>query len=315
MVNLMEGTLGEDTVTLEYEGDFTGAILDGERFTLNADIPEALSAWGTMTFTGVPLEGATLTLGEEVVGFWNSAGGQYADADEAMETLGANHLIDVSALETAEEAADAFTGLNLAGFASMTANGAEITITAEAGFAGSSIVTEADGSAVTGFDCGLQIGASHAQGFTIKIGDMRSQALTITGAAGETILSQDGTAAASYTESNVVSDGVSEIVSEAALDISTYEKASAAITIFNDAINLVSAERSKLGAFQNRLEHTISNLGASSENLSAAESRIRDIDMAAEMMEFTKNNILNQAATAMLAQANAAPQTVLQLLG
>jgi flagellin len=85
--------------------------------------------------------------------------------------------------------------------------------------------------------------------------------------------------------------------------------------VLDDAINTVSAERSKLGAFQNRLEHTISNLGTSAENLQAAESRIRDLDMAEEMMAFTKNNILQQAATAMLAQANMAPQSVLQLLG
>ena len=77
----------------------------------------------------------------------------------------------------------------------------------------------------------------------------------------------------------------------------------------------VSAERSKLGAYQNRLEHTIANLGTSAENLQAAEARIRDLDMAEEIMAFTKNNILQQAATAMLAQANMAPQSVLQLLG
>jgi flagellin len=76
----------------------------------------------------------------------------------------------------------------------------------------------------------------------------------------------------------------------------------------------VSTERSKLGAMQNRLEHTIANLGTSSENLSASESRVRDVDMAKEMMEFTKNNILSQAAQAMLAQANQQPQGVLQLL-
>ena len=80
------------------------------------------------------------------------------------------------------------------------------------------------------------------------------------------------------------------------------------------AIENVSAERSKLGATQNRLEHTINNLTATKENLSAAESRIRDVDMAEEMMEFTKNNILSQAATSMLAQANQMPNSVLQLL-
>ncbi|MDM5297584.1 flagellin Hag [Bacillus pumilus] len=82
----------------------------------------------------------------------------------------------------------------------------------------------------------------------------------------------------------------------------------------DDAINAVSKQRSALGAVQNRLEHTINNLGASGENLTAAESRIRDVDMAKEMSEFTKNNILSQASQAMLAQANQQPQNVLQLL-
>ena len=95
----------------------------------------------------------------------------------------------------------------------------------------------------------------------------------------------------------------------------TQDGADAAITNINKAIEQVSAERSKLGAIQNRLEHTIANLGTSAENLQAAESRIRDLDMAEEIMAFTKNNILQQAATAMLAQANMAPQSVLQLLG
>jgi flagellin len=90
--------------------------------------------------------------------------------------------------------------------------------------------------------------------------------------------------------------------------------ASDAITTIQSAIETVSAERSKLGAYQNRLEHTIKNLDTSAENLQASEARIRDVDMAKEMMEFTKNNILTQAAQAMLAQANAQPQGVLQLL-
>ncbi|KIL71938.1 flagellin [Bacillus badius] len=99
-----------------------------------------------------------------------------------------------------------------------------------------------------------------------------------------------------------------------ALDISTQKGADAAITTIDDAIKSVSAERSKLGAYQNRLEHTINNLNTSSENLTAAESRIRDVDMAREMMEQTKNSILSQASQAMLAQANQQPQGVLQLL-
>jgi flagellin len=108
---------------------------------------------------------------------------------------------------------------------------------------------------------------------------------------------------------------VTEAVVKAGINVSTQSAANSAIATINDAIETVSAERSKLGAMQNRLEHTIANLGASAENLQAAESRIRDVDMAAEMMAFTKFQILQQASTAMLAQANMAPQSVLQLLG
>lgn len=99
-----------------------------------------------------------------------------------------------------------------------------------------------------------------------------------------------------------------------ALDITTYTKSASAIAKVDAAIKTVSSERSKLGANQNRLEHTIKNLDNASENIQASESRIRDVDMAKEMMNFTKNNILQQAAQAMLAQANQAPQGVLQLL-
>lgn len=99
-----------------------------------------------------------------------------------------------------------------------------------------------------------------------------------------------------------------------AQNLSTQDSAGAAITAVRDAINKVSDQRATLGAMQNRLEHKIANLKVSSENLSAAESRIRDVDMASEMTNFTKNNILSQAATAMLAQANSLPQNVLTLL-
>ncbi len=108
--------------------------------------------------------------------------------------------------------------------------------------------------------------------------------------------------------------GSGTVVSGKGINISSQSAASKSITIVNSALETVSKERSKLGAIQNRLEHTIKNLDTSAENLQASESRIRDVDMAKEMMEQTKQNILQQASTAMLAQANQAPQTVLQLL-
>ena len=99
-----------------------------------------------------------------------------------------------------------------------------------------------------------------------------------------------------------------------ALDISKQEDARKAIDKINAAIDAVSSMRSTFGALQNRLDHTLNNLSVQTENLTAAESRIRDVDMAEEMMAYTKNNILVQASQAMLAQANQVPQGVLQLL-
>jgi flagellin len=90
--------------------------------------------------------------------------------------------------------------------------------------------------------------------------------------------------------------------------------ANRAIKTLDSAISRVSSERAKFGALQNRLDHTINNLTVTAENLTAAESRIRDVDMAKEMMNFTRWNILASASTAMLAQANQMPQSVLQLL-
>jgi flagellin len=98
------------------------------------------------------------------------------------------------------------------------------------------------------------------------------------------------------------------------LDVETQSAAADAIADIKAAINKVSTNRANLGGLQNRLEHTINNLSVTEENMTAAEARIRDVDMAKEMMAYTKNNVLTQAAQAMLAQANTQPQSVLQLL-
>jgi flagellin len=160
------------------------------------------------------------------------------------------------------------------------------------------------GAQGSGYNTKFQIGANTGQSMSLTINDMRAAALGITGNAGQ----------AGFTASNTVTNGTNDIKTEAALNISTKENASKAIAIIDKAIASVSSERGKLGAVQNRLEHTINNLGTSAENLTAAESRIRDVDMAKEMMNQTKNSILSQAAQAMLAQANQQPQGVLQLL-
>ena len=126
--------------------------------------------------------------------------------------------------------------------------------------------------------------------------------------------STSGAGSGAATTGNIAALKVANVDTATTGGVLTQSGADAAITNINTAITQVSAERSKLGALQNRLEHTIKNLDNVSENLQASEARVRDVDMAKEMMEFTKNNILTQAATAMLAQANQTPQAVLQLL-
>ncbi len=106
----------------------------------------------------------------------------------------------------------------------------------------------------------------------------------------------------------------SSINAAACINVANADSAKASITVINQIIDGISSMRSDFGALQNRLEHTINNLSVQNENITAAESRIRDVDMAKEMMAYTKNNILVQASQAMLAQANQIPQGVLQLL-
>jgi flagellin len=183
------------------------------------------------------------------------------------------------------------SGLTTAGEATFSYYGNQVTVTGGTGsFEGLSFTLKPDdGSTTTATVTGstitindqliMQIGANEDQEMSVNINAVESQNLNVN-----------------------------------AIDVSSQTGASDAIENINDAIKQVSTERSKLGAYQNRLEHTINNLGTSAENLTAAESRIRDVDMAKEMMEFTKNSILTQAAQAMLAQANQQPQGVLQLL-
>ena len=138
---------------------------------------------------------------------------------------------------------------------------------------------------------------------------------TTTKAKGASLTLQIGDTSADFNQMAVsVGDMHTAALGIADIDISTQEGAKTAVDKIKSAINSVSSTRGDLGAIQNRLEHTINNLSVTSENMTAAESRIRDVDMANEMMAYTKNNILVQSSQAMLAQANQLPQGVLQLL-
>ena len=138
---------------------------------------------------------------------------------------------------------------------------------------------------------------------------------TTTPAKGKSLTLQIGDTSKDFNQMAVsVGDMHGEALGIADIDISTQVGAQTAVDKIKSAINSVSSTRGDLGAIQNRLEHTINNLSVTSENMTAAESRIRDVDMANEMMAYTKNNILVQSSQAMLAQANQLPQGVLQLL-
>lgn len=150
----------------------------------------------------------------------------------------------------------------------------------------------------------MQIGANGSQTLNVAINDMSSSALGLTA---------NGPGMDNYFVQNELLTEAGETYDHV-ISVLTHEGANNAINVIDEAIKKVSTERANLGAIQNRLEHTINNLQTTNENLTASESRIRDADMADEMTDFTKNNILNQSAQAMLSQANQLPQGILQLL-
>ena len=153
----------------------------------------------------------------------------------------------------------------------------------------------------------LQIGANGGQEVQVGIASMKAKDLGITQTSVTRSLTNSADNAATSV-ANTTNIG-------AALDVTSQASASLAINAYDNALQKVSGERAKLGAMQNRLEHTINNLDTSSENLQSAESRIRDVDMAEEMTTYSKYNILQQAGQSMLAQANQSTQGVLSLLG
>lgn len=230
------------------------------------------------------------------------------------------NLLDGSLGNKVDTDATATTALGVAGVAKIQATGPADTYT----------ITD-DGTDLT-------VENSAGDSITIAGGTMAAGEQTLNISKwGITIQTNSGFAAAGLNNKNVVveaGDGgqfqtgansgeimtlsIDNMSSEGLLidtnDLLNRDNAIDALDAVDNAINTVSKQRANLGAAQNRLEHRIANLGTSSENLTAAESRIRDVDMAKEMMNFSKNNILSQAAQAMLAQANSQPQGVLQLL-
>ncbi len=207
----------------------------------------------------------------------------------------------------------------------LSGSGTSLTLTRADGVAQTITVSavSANGSQVLDFSqLGVRIVVASSGGISAT-----NLVTALTAAANDTITTAAGSGSANFQVGPAAGDAISvsfDRVDVDALGLTTalnnfnttqsVANAQALVTALDAAVNTVSEKRGKFGAVQNRLEHTIASLGVAHENMAAAESRIRDVDMAQEMVAFTRAQILLQAGTAMLAQANAAPQVVLQLL-
>jgi flagellin len=303
----VEGTYGlQHDFTDSGEGaKFNSFTIDGTKAALAGISSLEIEFDGiNVTVTGYAADGATTVLVDK------------ATPATAPAAAGDKFAYDENGLAFEFELIEDADGVPIAAFKTNKLSIADLTATTKTE---KQIDTPASEKVASDNSLIMQIGANTGQSMAIDVADMRSLALEVSSDTAsktkEVVDSMGEKAIAYYTAIATVTKGTDNEAVEYALDVSTSDKASAAITVIDNSISAVSSERSKLGAFQNRLEHTINNLGTASENLTAAESRIRDVDMAQEMMQFTKMNILSQAATAMLAQANQQPQSVLQLLG
>ena len=287
-------TVKGEAVTIEavkggkYEGS-QGKIeitaVDNIKDSTGTNITPPLKAEGTTTAATAANVKVTMPAGaaiKDLVGKGMTLGNtqiEFYDASKGQYT-GDSIGVDISKSTTAAQLAQAIidqAGSKIEG-ATITNDGDDIVIKSLNEGANSNVNFE-DGAKNEGFEATFQVGANSNQTISISIGDMRAEAL-----------------------------GVKNV------DLTTAEGSQEATATIQAAIEKVSTERAGLGAVQNRLEYTISNLDNTTENLTSAESTLRDVDMAKEMMTFSKNNILNQAAQAMLAQANQQPQNVLSLL-
>ncbi len=287
-----------------------GTVADGAAFNGTYYIKATGDALGTMEFTLVDsVSGDTVAT--------SSTTSAAADSDNTIDFGDYGnvtfHLADIGTVDNVKAA---FTGAT--GGASYTIAGgedAEATATI-----GDQAVTQGDTSIT--LDTGVTMNISNLTDADWASQDALNTALfgsvdgsaTVTVTEGQSLTIQTGSSQGETLSISISAMNCQTLGLTDSVQIDSLEEAESAISTIESAINTVSSQRAGLGAYQNRLEHKINNLSTSSENLSAAESRIRDVDMAEEMVEYTKNNILLQAAQSMLAQANAQPQGVLQLL-
>jgi len=287
--NVTVGTVSANFGLANEDGEIVAISQNGKAYTFLTEatkvdkLPVAATSARTMTFGEQVIDGQVTLTATDV------------DTDSTLTDITATGSVEVTGL-----AAGSYSVVETTDAA--TIKGLE-NLDSDAAGTISHVLVNADNEAVAVSDDGKTWYAVSDIDFTVN-----SDADLVTN------LEPDAEAVMNVAATLSDGDNV-EIKADGGIDVSSQVAADKAITVINEALETVSAERSKLGAMQNRLEHTIANLGTSAENLQAAEARIRDLDMAEEIMAFTKNNILQQAATAMLAQANMAPQSVLQLLG
>lgn len=262
-----------------FNGQFllTGALTVSQTGgTVNAGF--SVAAGTNTSVTGVDVSGAkgstTYTL--------SNAAGVLTLSDGA----GNSQALDLTSLNVAANGSQVLDFSNL---------GVKITVASVAGETGANVAAGLDaGTVITGAGSGatFQVGANATDHINVSFAKIDLSGAVGGGSALDTL----ATALGSFNSTQSVAN------------------AQSLITAVDGALNSVSTARGTFGAYQNRLEHTIASVGVASENLAASESRIKDLDVAAEMVNFTKTQILQQAGTAILAQANSAPQTILQLL-
>lgn len=291
---------------IEITGDAAAEIFGVNLSAIGESEKDVGNATGTFYFNELPEIGSTITIGKEKVEFYDSRVGPYTGSNRAVNL--ANGAIDKSIDDLVSEITNlSISGVSLSQDTNVT--GRLIVTSNATGFKGQAVFIEGTPKE---FITNLQIGPNQGQGFRLSVGNIRAQNL---GISANTPQGNTGVKGAAFSDLYQVTDGLSEAAVECALDVSKEQTATAAITVYDKAITKVAELRGALGAIQNRLEYTSTNLDNTTENLTAALSRIEDADMALEMSEFTKFNILIQSGTAMLAQANQRPQSILQLLG
>ncbi|KXH84142.1 flagellin [Sporosarcina sp. HYO08] len=275
-------------------GNSTGAAsFTGVTGTSSQEVTgvDAIKAEGEITFNGKPENGSYIKIGDQTIAFFDSSKqNQAAIAQKFVDegSVSPDAFVDTHNKNLATILEDLQTEVGNGGTAEITST-TDFSVRIKATTAGEGLEVSGTGNfadtsvhnalAGVGSDAiKLQVGANANQSFSVDISDMRSVALGITGTTGD--VQAGGVTGAKYTATGNVTDGTSNSKDEYALDVMSHESATAAITVIDNAINEVSKERAKLGSFQNRLDHTINNLNTSSENLTAAESRIRDVDYA-----------------------------------